>query len=400
MCAISACTEQTSTAPEVLKVARSSDVSFTNKFIAWSEFPNSSPIRMQLFTLDARQERQFADWADERVVAFARANPGRLYINGDEPDQYCVKPMDYAVWYHDFVEGVRAADPTARFSPSGFAEPNYKCCPLPDDVPAPCWYESHSIGFAQQFYNAYLERYKVPPPVDEWRFHDFGLRYGLGDVAGWWSRIDQLAQWSVDHGAKMVLGSFGFMGWREPESDYSEHLKQAMARIMNDDRINGAVYWSYQQWLGNPHYLANSDETLTEVGRTYSNPLTDVPNGLTLIGDTASGEAKLRWNNTTNAWAAEVEFWSQAKGASSFVYKGTDRTGGLGGTESAWNSFADGESVKARVRYYNPYGQAGWSEFSNPVLIKADEEANAKGSSWKGAVFCFISKRIQSTPCA
>lgn len=393
----SGCADDRLTGPVNLAARHGAFVPFSSKFLAWSEYPNSSAIGMQLFSVNLRQERQFAYWAED-ARAFARANPGRLYINGDEPDQYCVTPADYAVRYRNFVEGVRSADPTARFSPAGFAEPNDKCCPPPDDVPASCWYANHSIGYAQQFYDAYVALYKVPPPVDEWRFHDFGLRYKTGDIAGWWSRVDLMTKWSIEHGANMVLGSWGFLGWREPDSSYVEHLKQAMNLIMNDSRINASVYWSYQQWLGNPHYLANGDGSLTKVGQAYVNPLTDVPSGPTLAVDTAGAKARLAWSNTTAAWSAEAEFWTQAPGSTAYTYKATERTEAAA-TQTSLIAFTPGDSLKARVRYYNAYGQAAWTPFSNAVLIQSSE-ASKKGGSWTGTVFCFLSKRIQSQPCS
>ncbi len=361
---LSGCIDQEPAGPELTSVTRTADVSFSKFFVAWSESYASSPIQMQTFTLDARQDRQYAEWnPDQNVLSFAAANRGRLYIDGDEPDQYCITPSDYATMYHDFVAGVRGADPTARVSPAGFAEPNAKCCP-PDD--AVCKSTMHSIGYADQFYNIYKQRYGVVPPVTEWRFHDFGVSIPLGDVSGWWSRVDKDAAWSVAHGANMVLGSWGFMGWREPASDYQEHMKQAIGRILSDKRINGAVYWSYQQWLGNPHYLVNSDGSLTPEGQTFVNPLTDIPVGVKIAGS-ADGRAMLRWTNTTSAWAAEAEFWVQATGSNSFVYKKTELVAGLGAVQTSLVAFNIGDSVKGRVRYYNSYGQAEWSAFSNIV---------------------------------
>jgi hypothetical protein len=115
------------------RIARSlSSVPFNRFFIAWSQSYGSGPIQTQEFAIDSRQDRQWADFvAHPPVLSFASANPGRLYINGDEPDQYCLAPEDYAVMYHDFVEAIRGADPTARVSPAGFAEPNDRCCPVP-----------------------------------------------------------------------------------------------------------------------------------------------------------------------------------------------------------------------------------------------------------------------------
>ena len=389
---ISACADQEPIGPELFRVAPSQSVAFNQYFVAWSQSHSASPIQTQTFAIDGRQERQWSWWADDNVVRFAKANPGRLYIVGDEPDQDCMKPADYADIYHDFVVKIRNADPTARISPSGFAEPNYKCCPLPDDVPAPCWAEKHSTGFAEDFYNAYRQRYGSPPPVNEWRFHDFGLRSPLGDMDHWWARIDKEASWAVAHGANMVLGAWGLLGWREPPSSYQEHLKQAMGRILNDPRINGAVYWSHEQWAGELHYLMNPDGSLTPEGQTYINPLTDIPVDVATV-NSGDGSAMLRWTNTTAAWASEVEFWVKAPGSDSFVYNKTQLVPVLGSRETPSITFPSGYSVKGRVRYYNRYGQAGWSSFSESVAIpSAPVEPTKKTGSRKSPRFCVLTK--------
>jgi hypothetical protein len=389
---IAACSDQQPTGPEIRPVARDLNVSYNKFFVAWSETFSASPIQTQLFALDTRQNRQFSPFvANESVLAFARANPGRLYINGDEIDQYCVAPSEYAVMYHDFVAAILSADPTARVSPSGLAEPNDHCCPVEGE---PCRSNMHSISYAENFYNAYIQRYGVAPRVDEWRFHDFGVFTPPGDIAAWWERIDREAAWSIAHGAKMVLGSFGFISWSEPESQYIEHLKQALGRIMNDPRIVEAVYWSNEPMIYATHFLTNPDGSLTAAGRTYANPLTDIPAGVSAAGSD-DGSARLQWNNTTYAWGAEVEFWVQSPGSSSFVYNRTERVPGPGAVQTSEIAFTNGDNVKGRVRYYNVFGQAGWSDFSNAVSIEGGK-ARASGA---GTLPCFSSKRIQSQPC-
>jgi hypothetical protein len=344
-----------------------------------------------VFALDTRQDRQYSPFAaNQSVLSFASANPGRLYINGDEPDQYCLAPDDYAGMYHDFVAAVRGADPTARVSPAGFAEPNDRCCPTPIAVDERCPDRSsrHSISYADQFYNAYVKRYGVTPPVNEWRFHEFALSFAVGDMTGWWSRVDSLAAWSVSHGANMVLGAWGFLGWRESESAHQEHLKQGIGRVMNDKRINGAVYWSYEQWAGERHYLVNGDGSLTPEGQTYANPLTDIPTGVTIVG--SNGQAELRWGNTTSAWAAEAEFWVQAPGSNSFVYRKTELVAGPGGTQTPLVAFNNGDSVKGRVRYYNVYGQAAWSSFSDAVFLASTERKTDPRRGFGRNALCFL----------
>jgi hypothetical protein len=384
---LSGCAEQQATGPNAPRVvSRSYDVPFNKFFIAWSQSYSSGPIQTQIFAIDTRLDRQYAPWTvDESVLSFARANPGRLYINGDEPDQACLAASDYAVIYHDFVVALRGADPTARVSPAGFAEPNHHCCPS-EDVYEPCWSNIHGLSYAGDFYNAYVQRYGVAPPVNEWRFHDFGLPFPVGDMDGWWSRVESEASWSVSHGANMVLGAWGFMAWRESPAAFQEHLKQAIGRLINDKRINGAVYWSYQPWIDSPHYLANEDGSLTPEGQTFVNPLTDIPTGVE-IESSANGSAKLRWSNPTSAWAAEAEFWVQPRGSNSFVYRNTQLVAGPGGNETPAVVFNRGDSVKARVRYYNAYGQAAWSSFSNALYMKPPTSTKSTG---KGPLFCLL----------
>jgi hypothetical protein len=381
---VSACADQEPTGPALPSIARNYSVSFDKFFLAWSQNHSSSPIQTQMFALDARQDRQYVDWyVDSRVLSFARANPGRLYIIGDEPDQWCVPAYDYAGTYHDAVAAVQGADPTARFSPAGFAEPNHYCCPNDE----PCR-SMHAISYAQQFYDAYVQRYRVAPPVNEWRFHNFGLSFGAGDVSGWWWEIDQAAAWSVAHGANMVLGAWGLLGWNEPMSDHQEHMKQAIGLLMNDTRINGSVYWSYEQWAGEHHYLLNGDGSLTPEGQTFVNPLTDIPTGLKVVGS-ANGQAKLRWSNTTSAWPAEVEFWVKAPGSNSFVYRASERVAGPGASQSPFVVLNNGDRVMGRVRYYNIYGQAAWSAFSDPVSL-AMAEPDQGSVVGKRPLTCFL----------
>ena len=391
---VSGCTDSQPTGPAVAsealrppRISRTEDVPFNKFFVAWSRNFSASPIQTQNFTLDARMNRQFGGlWPNEEVLAFARANPGRMYINGDEPDQYCIDAYEYAGIYKFFVDAVRSADPTAKFSPAGFAEPNNRCCPEGDE---PCRQRSHSIGYAQQFYDSYVKRFGTAPPVDEWRFHNFGLSFATGDLNAWWARVDEEASWARAHGANMVLGAWAFHGWRLSPGEYNELLKQAMNRLINDPRINEAVYWSYESWAGEAHYLANEDGSLTPQGQTYANPLTDVPASVTTV-ELSEGRAKLQWSNTTNAWASEAEFWVQSPGSGEFVYRSTDRNAGAGGTETAIASFSQGDNVKGRVRYYNAYGQAEWSPFSNTISMTAGK----KRQSAKNPAFCFLSKRI------
>jgi len=376
-------------AASIPAAASTQSVPFTKFFTAWSQSYSSTPIETQTFGIDTRQDRQYSDkYINQELLSFAGSHPGQLYLHWDEPDQYCIAPDEYAGIFHNFVEVVRRVDPTARFAPGGFAEPNYYCCPPPGEEP--CVSSKHSVGYADQFYNAYVQRYGEAPPVSEWRFHDFGLSFASGDMNSWWSRVDREAAWSVAHGAPMVLGGWGFFGWSEPMPLFQEHLKQAMGRIMNDARIIGAVYWTREQWGDyTSHYLVDAAGNLTPAGQTFVNPLTDIPTGLKIIGS-ANGQAKLRWSNTTSAWATEVEFWVQSAGSNSFVYQTTERVTGPGATQTSFATLKVGDRVKARVRYYNVYGQAPWSQFSNTVLLALPGLESSQGRVGKSPIICFL----------
>lgn len=392
---LAGCAEQQATgpnvapaAPEIPRIARANNVTFSEFLNAWSQSFSAAPIQTQMFALDDRQDRQYVDWyPNEAVLSFARAYPGHLYIHGDEPDQWCMDPVEYAGMYKNFVSQIRGADPTARVSPAGFAEPNDRCCEPGDET---CRQGNHSVGYAQKFYDAYVVRYGQPPAVDEWRFHDFGVSFRSGDLDGWWSRIDRAAAWSVAHGANMVLGGWGFHGWRDPVPSFQEYLKQAIGRLMADNRINGAVYWSYEPWIESPRPLVNSDGSLTAEGQTYANPLTDIPTGVKLVGS-ADGRARLRWNNTTSAWAAEAEYWVRPAGSLSFAYHSTQRVAALGASQTPFGTFKVGDVVRARVRYYNVFGEAGWSPFSNAVRLALNEpNGGQRPGSGKSPILCLL----------
>ena len=153
------------------------------------------------------------------------------------------------------------------------------------------------------------------------------------------------------------------------------------------------MYWSWPQWLGNPHYLVNGDGSLTEAGQAYVNPLTDVPASPAIV-DAENAQAQLQWRNTTAAWSAEVEFWVQAPGSNDFVYSKTERVD-PGVASTSFNTFNSNANVKGRVRYYNAYGQAAWSPFSPPVKL------DGKAVITKSNTFrpCIGSKRITTASC-
>jgi hypothetical protein len=157
--------------------------------------------------------------------------------------------------------------------------------------------------------------------------------------------------------------------------------------MLNDRRINQAAYWAYQPWEHTRWPLV-TDGNLTPVGQTHANPLTDIPTSARLV-NSSNGRVKLAWANTTSAWATEAEFWVQPAGSNLFVRQRVEQVTAPGATETPFVAYRNGDIVKARVRYYNMYGQAEWSSFSSPVTIAAAESGQGKALG-KGPITCLL----------
>ena len=118
------------------------------------------------------------------------------------------------------------------------------------------------------------------------------------------------------------------------------------------------------------------------------NPLTDVPVDIAAV-NSPDGRAMLQWTNTTAAWSAEVEFWVRPAGASSFANNKTEKVSVLGARQTPFLVFRSGDSVMGRVRYYNAYGEAGWSAFSNAVTMPVVQVSKGTGGK-RAPRFCVL----------
>lgn len=127
----------------------------------------------------------------------ARANPGTLWLVGNEPDviwQSNATPTQYASAYHDAYELLKAADPTCQVAIGAIAQ----VTPL-------------RLRYLEAILDAYQAAYGQPMPVDVWNIHlailreergtwgvdippglpdDRGILYEIGDNA----RVDLLQE--------------------------------------------------------------------------------------------------------------------------------------------------------------------------------------------------------------
>jgi hypothetical protein len=90
------------------------------------------------------------------------ANPGALWVIGNEPDrrfvQDDIEPAVYAHAYHDLYDQITAADPLARIVAGSIVQPT----PL-------------RLQYLDLILDSYQTRYDEPMPVDVWNIHAFIL---------------------------------------------------------------------------------------------------------------------------------------------------------------------------------------------------------------------------------
>ncbi len=100
------------------------------------------------------------------IAAIARANPGSLWLIGNEPDvkwQDNVEPEVYARLYHEAYTAIKAADPAAQVAIGGISQPT----PL-------------RRRYLDAVLDAYRSRFGAEMPVDVWNVHNFILREERG----------------------------------------------------------------------------------------------------------------------------------------------------------------------------------------------------------------------------
>ncbi len=100
------------------------------------------------------------------IAAIARANPGSLWLIGNEPDvkwQDNVEPAVYARLYHEAYTAIKGADPSAVVAAGGIAQPT----PL-------------RLRYLDAVLAAYRGQFGVEMPADAWHVHNFILREERG----------------------------------------------------------------------------------------------------------------------------------------------------------------------------------------------------------------------------
>src|SRR5579859_3553935 len=157
------------------------------------------------------------------LVDNLRANPGALWIIGNEPDSVydCspIMPDLYAELYHEFFTFIRSADPTAKIAIGGIVQPS----PL-------------RLAYLDEVLNHYQAIYGQPLPTDLWNIHLYafqevaglagaGVPPGSASQTGWtynWAQtvdisvlrqnLRAMRQWLADRGQRnkpLIITEFG-----------------------------------------------------------------------------------------------------------------------------------------------------------------------------------------------
>jgi hypothetical protein len=157
----------------------------------------------------------------ETLAAIAQANPGSLWLIGNEPDvkwQDNVEPGTYARLYHEAYTVIKAADPAAQIAIGGVSQPT----PL-------------RLRYLDAVLDAYREQFGTEMPVDVWNVHNFILREergswgvdippGLPDDRGMLYEIDDSGNLEVFRRQiwdfRRWMAARGYGGWPLIVSEY------------------------------------------------------------------------------------------------------------------------------------------------------------------------------------
>lgn len=180
---------------------------------------------------------------DEALAQIVRANPGALWLVGNEPE--CINqdnrtPQEYAEIYHTTYVFLKQHDPTCRVAIGGVVQPT----PL-------------RLKWLDLLLETYQVRYGEPMVVDVWNIHNqvlqekrglygcdipVGLDESEGMLYPWWendnleyfgSHVRAFRQWMARHGQRdkpLIISEYGVV--------YPSHWFDALGEPGGDARIN------------------------------------------------------------------------------------------------------------------------------------------------------------------
>jgi hypothetical protein len=245
------------------------------------------------------------------IEEYARAQPGGLWLIGNEPDaptQDCVTPHAYAQLYHELYYIIKGADPTAKVAIGGVVQ----ATPL-------------RLQYLDMILDEYQDQYSVKIPVDIWNVHAFilqekknswgcqipcgitgvteGTLYTIEDhdnMTIFGQQIRDFRVWMDAHGERdkpLVVSEYGILmpeelGFDEPRVetfmlatfDYFLNTKDSSLGYPSDEnRLVQAWAWysldddEFEGYASHSHLMDPTTKQLTALGRAYGDYTSALP---------------------------------------------------------------------------------------------------------------------------
>ena len=214
-------------------------------------------VHQRLYLVEAN-----ADWRTAPEIA--RQHPGEWWQFGNEPNdpnQDNLPPEEYAMRYHAFYFGLKAADPTASIMAAGIANADAR--------------------WANTFREAYRTRFGRYPRVDGWSIHNYLLDSCAGalDANVFKSRIVAFRDWMAQIGVTdkpLLLTEYGVLYGNGccgcpiiVDEDVTKFMRETALWLKDSRLVQGWAWFAANSGGRYNGDLFGSDSTLTQVGATY-----------------------------------------------------------------------------------------------------------------------------------
>jgi len=274
-------------------------------------YPGFDPDPPPLFDLEFVQIIRL-DYmpSEEAVELYARAQPGTLWLIGNEPEdmnQDCKTPPEYAALYHQWYNIIKAADPSAKVAIGGVVQ----ATPL-------------RLQWLDMVLQEYETLYGTKMPVDVWNVHGLilqeklgswgcqipcglnaqeGMLYGVDDhdnMTIFKEQIVRFRRWMKDHGERnkpLIVSEYGILlsaghGYGEPRVErfmiatfdyFLTATSSSLGYPADGNRLVQAWNWfsldrkHFEGYQTYGHLFDPETKRITALGRAYGDYTDSIP---------------------------------------------------------------------------------------------------------------------------
>ncbi len=260
--------------------------------------------------------------------AWVIANPGRIWIIGNEPNgpaQDGLTPEQYARMFHTYYTFIKPLDPTARFAIAGLGG-HADLGALQVHI---SWYDQALASYHNQFGSAM--------PVDIWNCHPYTVtgrlspQTVLNDYIIPYHNYINTVEGGIYADRELWLTEFGVAVWSIPLNPIyiNEFIRQACP-VFEASGVIDRFFWFYGPWaggwdptmadvslLGPTNQPTLIGETYSSLARTYPNPIpppapsmqTPPPPPLRITSDFTTTDAP--WSILGGTWVLDAGAYRQ-----------------------------------------------------------------------------------------